>query len=75
MRKIVLIMAIIFFANSAMSVNADTFLEESNSVVNKNIISPLADVIEWRFKMIDGVLHKRQYNYSRGLWIGTWTKV
>ncbi len=32
-------------------------------------------IIEYRYKMIDGVLHWRLYNYSDGYWIGEWEPV
>lgn len=38
-------------------------------------ISPLSDSIGWRFTMINGKLYKRQYNYSKGEWIGPWILV
>lgn len=32
-------------------------------------------IIEPRYKMIDGVLYWRLYNYSDGCWIGDWEPV
>lgn len=37
-------------------------------------ISPLAENIRWRYKVINGVLHKRQYNYATRQWIGKWVR-
>lgn len=37
--------------------------------------SPRKDIIEWRYKLIDGKLYKRQYNCSQNYWIGSWTLV
>lgn len=38
-------------------------------------ISPRrGDVIEWRYKMKDGVLYKRKYNVTKKKWIGKWVK-
>lgn len=36
-----------------------------------NVI-PYKDIIGWRYKTINGVVHKRQYNYSTEQWIGSW---
>lgn len=44
-------------------------IEEDNSYI------PYADVIGWRFKKIDGVSYKRQYNYTKQKWLGEWEKV
>lgn len=38
----------------------------------ESTITPCADKIEWRYKVIDGRLHRRQYNISRQYWIGEW---
>lgn len=31
-----------------------------------------AAIIEWRYKVEDGKLYRRQYNRSTGKWIGEW---
>lgn len=38
----------------------------------ESMITPCADVIEWRYKVINGRLHRRQYNTSTHRWIGEW---
>lgn len=38
-------------------------------------ISPYSDIIEWRYKAVNGKLYKRLYNYSKGKWIGEWILV
>lgn len=30
------------------------------------------DIIEWRWKVVDGSVYRRLYNYSAGKWIGEW---
>lgn len=49
---------------------------DSNSYVttSSSMISPRADDIGWRYKTVDGVLYKRQYNYTKKKWIGEWIK-
>lgn len=39
---------------------------------NELVITPRADIIEWRFKVVDGRLYRRQYNCTRKCWIGEW---
>ena len=36
------------------------------------IVSPLSDIIQWVFKIEDGKVYKRLYNYSTASWIGEW---
>lgn len=31
-----------------------------------------AQIIEWRYKTVNGKMYRRQYNYSREKWIGEW---
>ncbi len=35
-------------------------------------IMPYSDIIEWRYKIEDGKVYKRLYNYSTASWIGEW---
>lgn len=35
-------------------------------------VTPFADIIEWRYKVMDGKLYQRQYNVSKQQWIGQW---
>ena len=37
-------------------------------------IETYADKIGWKYKIINGELYKRQYNYTTGEWIGDWVK-
>lgn len=41
------------------------------STTNQDI-TPYAPIIGWRYKVIDGKLYRRQYNYSTQQWIGKW---
>lgn len=33
------------------------------------------EIIEWRFKIENGNLYRRLYNYSKGIWVGEWEYV
>ncbi|TCK98123.1 hypothetical protein EDC19_0541 [Natranaerovirga hydrolytica] len=45
-----------------------TFISKSDEY----IAVPFRDIIEWRYKAVDGELYRRQYNYSKQKWIGEW---
>lgn len=36
------------------------------------IIVPLAATIDWRYKVENGKLYKRLYNYQMNVWVGEW---
>lgn len=37
-----------------------------------DVAAPCSDIIEWRYKIEDGKVYKRLYNYSRAEWEGDW---
>lgn len=37
-------------------------------------VTPFASDIGWKYKVINGVLYKRQYDFTRKQWIGNWIK-
>ena len=41
----------------------------------EDAISPYSDDIRWCYKMINGVLCRRKYNYTTSTWIGEWEPV
>lgn len=38
-------------------------------------IEPRADILEWRFKSVNGKIYKRLYNFTRQEWVGKWIEV
>ena len=38
-------------------------------------LSPKADKLEWKFKMINGQWYRRLYNATQKKWIGDWEPV
>lgn len=38
-------------------------------------VSPRADQIEWVYKVVDEVLYRRKYNFTRGEWVGDWQRL
>lgn len=49
---------------------------DSNPIITVSVFNatPFSDDIRWRYKSINGILYKRQYNYSTNQWIGKWIK-
>lgn len=50
---------------------------ENNQTVNETIggdsvYTTLAEIIDWRIKVVDGQVYKRLYNYSTQKWVGEW---
>ena len=35
-------------------------------------IFPYSDIIEYRYKVVDGDVYRRLYNYSKECWVGEW---
>lgn len=56
----------------AEQTTAASYQEPPAAVQSENGISPLSDVIGWRYAIFNNKLFKRQYNYSTGKWIGVW---
>ncbi|MHC5268843.1 hypothetical protein ACYSNO_06670 [Enterococcus sp. LJL98] len=74
-KKILSFFLLTFFILSSTSiVNANTINFETNNFSEENI-TPLADIIGWRYKTENGKLYKRQFNYSKDKWIGDWILV
>lgn len=61
----------------AGSCDVVTYAKESSDMVElmgvgNGVAVPYSDIIEYRYKVIDGNLYRRLYNYSRQFWIGEW---
>lgn len=39
------------------------------------IMTTEADLIDWRYKIEDGKMYKRLYNYTKQVWVGEWILV
>lgn len=62
----------LFVADASAQSTAPTNSFSLTSERFNNQITPLADIVGWRYKSVDGKLYERQYNYSRSTWIGEW---
>lgn len=54
---------------------SQTYSYEKIGISDSSIISPLADILEWRYKVDNGKLYKRLYNATEDTWIGQWILV
>lgn len=57
-----------------MDVHASDSNTADGTAASSSEISPRKFSYEWRYKIINGVLHKRLYNHTLGVWIGDWVK-
>ena len=44
----------------------------ANEIGPNPTIEARADIIEWRYKLKNGRVYKRRYNYTKQKWIGDW---
>lgn len=65
--------------NLAVQTYAQSSLTTNNSVKTlmseDTMVSPLSDIIEWRYKEKNGKLYKRLFNYTKEKWVGDWVLV
>lgn len=65
--------------NLAVQTYAQSSLTTNNSVKTlmseDTMVSPLSDIIEWRYKEQNGKLYKRLFNYTKEKWVGDWVLV
>ncbi len=60
-----------FTVNAASNVQDDSIVTSSDDYG----IMPLKDDIQYRYKIENGKLYKRLYNYTVGEWVGEWIYV
>lgn len=65
-------MGICICALKPFTVVAATQETYHNITAEKEYISSRKAIIGWRYKIVDGTLFKRQYNYTTQQWIGKW---
>lgn len=41
----------------------------------ESAVQPQSDILKWLFKIENGKLYRRLYNYSTGNWVGDWEYV
>ena len=68
-------LAILLFTTSGIILLQNNFSATAATASNNDNSSEIitySDNIEWRFKLINGKLYKRQYNKTTKKWIGNW---
>ncbi len=71
--KILLLSAAILLSTSvAPTLNVSAKENVSNISDQSSTIVPLSENIGWRYKIENGNLYKRLYNYSMSQWVGDW---
>lgn len=73
----VIIISIILSLFLCLPVKTDASMIEishRSSDSSESAISPYNTDIRWKYKVMNGVLYKRQYNYTTNKWIGDWVK-
>lgn len=68
---LILLISITISANIGIQANAQPILTNNNT----SSVSPLAAIIEWRYKVENGKLYKRLFNYTTEQWVGEWILV
>lgn len=75
MKKNLTLYMILFLLTSTLFPSA-VFASTSNSVIpvssTENTIQPNADVIDYQYRLIDGILYKRLYNYTTKKPLSDW---
>ena len=65
------LIASFFFCINIHSTTASVI---GSSIPRSSLIAPQSDIIQWKYKTINGILYTRQYNYTTNKWIGNWVK-
>lgn len=76
MKKLFRIFAVLFMcAVISGNIGMETYAYSSQTDSETTSISPQANIIEWRYKVENGNLYKRQYDCTNDEWIGSWILV
>lgn len=73
-RKFLTLTIALFICTGPLPTNAYAANITNSSIVHAEsaIITPYSAVIDWRYKVENGKLYRRLYDYSIGEWIGEW---
>lgn len=67
------VICIIYLISACYSIYVNIGMTEIRNTIEYEKEDDLArSIIGWRYKMIDGQLYRRQYNYTEECWIGEW---
>ncbi|MGX7198183.1 hypothetical protein [Enterococcus olivae] len=63
---------LLILSNLFLSVSASPLQHHNEPIVEYASSTPLAHIIDWRLKVVDGKIYKRLYNYTLKEWVGDW---
>lgn len=70
MKQIIICFMIVVFCRTPIFAN-----ESSVDKINElYAMQERKDVTVWKFKEVNGILYKRLYNITKGIWVGNWIK-
>ena len=69
-KKIIVLLTMLLIIFSTEYVAAAEYTETVE--VHEYKVTPKADKIDYVYKIHDGKLYKRLYNFSKGEWLGNW---
>ncbi len=75
MKKIISYFIVLIICFILIGGNIKVYAWSSIPDLSTSLITPLADIIEWRYKIEDEKIYKRLYNYTKDVWIGDWILV
>ena len=67
--------SVVLFLAITSLVSTSVAFADSVEMSPKNVqesIEPHADIIDWVYKVENGKLYKRKYNFSKGEYVGSW---
>ena len=64
------ICGIYLFTSSILTCQAKECV--SYTCESENDIQQRAEILGWRYKIVDGKLYKRLFNYTSQQWVGSW---
>ncbi len=75
MKKLLKALVLTMFCITISSIGVQAYAYYPLEYINADPVSPQSDIIEWRYKVENGKLYKRQYNCTQDKWIGDWILV
>lgn len=69
---LLLTIAILLPTSVTPTLNVSAKENVSNISYQSSIVAPLSENIGWRYKIENGNLYRRLYNYSMSQWVGDW---
>ena len=73
MKNLTKVLSILFITVFLLGgIKAKAYVQPSQQINYLSILHPQSDIIEWRYKVENGKMYKRQYNCTKDKRIGNW---